>query len=634
MTPPPSQPTPAAMSGQEDPLSTRTGLPGIAELHSAATAAATPAPSTTRRSQGDEVYQKSPEEVALRRQAEAHLAREPGPLVQTDQAAPSGAEAQRLIHELQVHQVELELQNQTLLETRRQLEQSLENYTDLYDFAPVAYVTVTGDGTIREINLAGAALLGQPRAELVQRRFALSLAPPSRVVFSEFLDRVVTGVGKQRCELDIAGVDGPPCPTMPRRVQVEGLRATPADVLLCRMVLIDITERKQAQAELELYRQHLEALVESRTRELIGAREVAESANQAKSNFLAHMTHELRTPLHAILGFTEVLIQLEDRRGDAALEPVGVGDAVRRGEALATIHRNGLHLLSLVNDILDFSRMECGHLDLEVRPTDLHTLLRECHDDLAQLAADKGLALHLELAPGLPTWVQVDGRRLKQVLNNLLGNAVKFTRHGEVRLLAAAAAGHGAAAPVELRFTVADTGPGIPDTDQERIFTVFVQSAPGPSDKATQGSGLGLTISRQLARQMGGEIRLDSAPGVGSRFTLTLPAVALADQADDRPPMAVRRDAGPGRTDLICSPLTTAAGPPPAPPPLPALLELRELAELGRTSRLEAWCRYWSVPGRRPAFAAQVLKLTKVFEHERLRVLVDARIADHPGDQE
>lgn len=348
------------------------------------------------------------------------------------------------------------------------------------------------------------------------------------------------------------------------------------------------------------------------------AEAAAEKARRAKSEFLAQMTHELRTPLHAIIGFAEILNQVENHAG----APPGDwnGDRDRRRELLGAIQRNGRHLLALVNDVLDLSRMEHGYLALKVRPTDLHALLHDSVDDLAPLAQNKGLALVLELDAGLPAWVEVDSRRLIQMLNNLLGNAIKFTEQGEVRLQVGATPEPDDPGRVELRFTVTDTGPGIAAADQDRIFAAFVQAVPGAS--APPGSGLGLAISRQLASLMGGAIRLDSAPGLGSRFILTLPGVPRVDGQGGEPI--------PSSADAISQRLTGTPEPEFAasdPPPVEALRELRELAELGRTTRIEAWCRHWAAPDRQPAFAARVLQLALAFENDRIVALVDAGLA-------
>ncbi len=171
------------------------------------------------------------------------------------------------------------------------------------------------------------------------------------------------------------------------------------------------------------------------------AKQQAESATRAKSRFLATVTHELRTPLHAILGFAEVIGRLEAQAGEPDGDHPGAPHAEaaeRRRDLLATIRRNGRQLLSLIDEVLDFSRLERGRLALRSHPTALPALLRDCVGDLGPLAAAKGLALHLDADTGLPPCVWLDGRRVRQVLTNLLGNALAHTQAGEVRLSAAA----------------------------------------------------------------------------------------------------------------------------------------------------------------------------------------------------
>lgn len=372
-------------------------------------------------------------------------------------------------------------------------------------------------------------------------------------------------------------------------------------------------------------------------RNLQEARETAEKANAAKSEFLAHMTHELRTPLHAILGFAEMLSRWEERDGARLAPNAQTQDSAllrRRGDLLAAIQRNGRDLLALVNDVLDLGRMERGLLRLEPRPMDLQRLLHECVADCAALAEDKQLALSLDVDSGLPRALLADARRLKQILNNLLGNAVKFTQHGQVMFQATATPDALDSERITLRLTVADTGPGIPQAEQETIFDAFTQGAGGPDKVAHRGSGIGLAISRTLARQMGGEISLFSEVGHGSRFTLVLPSVPLANPVEVESGSVGADDSGHQEASTASVGMTQVSDPAPPSrlraPPDGALSELRELAELGRTTRLEAWCDYWSAPRRRPVFAAEVLRLTHAFAHERIIALVDA-CRDHPA---
>lgn len=256
------------------------------------------------------------------------------------------------------------------------------------------------------------------------------------------------------------------------------------------------------------------------------ARDAAEVANAAKSRFLATITHELRTPLHAILGFTQVLAGLQEAPGSAKLP--NAKEAQRRRDLLAGIERNGRHLLALVNDLLDLSRLESGHLALRARPTGLRRLLENCLADFATLAAERGLGLYLKFHPKLPARLLIDRLRLRQILANLLGNALTYTSRGEVTLMAEAAPSATGPGAVALSLSVTDTGPGIAPADHDRLFSLFGRGEDGLKAGKFKGTGLGLVICRQLATLMGGEIRLDSVPGQGSRFTLWLPAVPLA----------------------------------------------------------------------------------------------------------
>ena len=258
-------------------------------------------------------------------------------------------------------------------------------------------------------------------------------------------------------------------------------------------VQIDIEDLKQAEASLER------------------ARSLAEAANRAKSEFLANMSHEIRTPMSAILGFAEILRteQIDEQQTDGYLE---------------TIQRNGQHLLSLINDILDLSKIESGRMELESVSIDPRQIVDGVLDLMRPRAQEKDLDLRMEIAPDLSRSLVTDPVRLKQILVNLMGNAIKFTENGSVTLRVRT---EGEDENVRLLCAVQDTGIGMDQTQMERIFQPFSQ-ADNSTTRRFGGTGLGLTISRRLARMLGGELSVTSEIGAGSTFRLVVAGTEIS----------------------------------------------------------------------------------------------------------
>ncbi|MBQ0928939.1 response regulator [Ideonella sp. 4Y16] len=419
----------------------------------------------------------------LRAQALARLAREDATRGPPDAAPPSDAERERTLHELRVHQIELELQNDELRRAQLDLEASRQRWFELYDLAPVGYLTVSEGGLILQANLAAAELLGQPRAALARRRLSEFIEPEDRPrYFALHLTRL-DHAQPLSCELRLQ--DGA---TTQRWMQLTATATTP-DALSerqWRVVLQDITDRRQAQAAQ-------------------AALAAAEQAHRSRSEFLSRVSHEFRTPLNAIIGFSHLLLHNDE---------LALPDKAR--QQLQHVHDAGQHLVQMVTDLLDISRAAAGRLALRIDDVDALAVLGDAIRDVSAQALAAGVTITLDTLGVSKAGVRADPTRLRQVFQNLLSNAVKFNRPGGQVAVRLERPGP------QWQVHIIDTGMGMTPSQQAALFQPFNRL--GRESTSIEGTGLGLVIARDLVQEMGGQLTMHSEPGRGSEFTVALVA--------------------------------------------------------------------------------------------------------------
>jgi PAS domain S-box-containing protein len=362
----------------------------------------------------------------------------------------------------------------------------------ILDTAHDAFVGMNSDGDIVLWNAQAERTFGWTRQEAVGRNLADTIIPLAyreahNKGMQRFLETGEAPVVNRRLELRGLHRDGHEFP-----IEITITLPMPRDEgYFFGAFLRDISDRRE------------------RDDQLRRAKEAAEAATRAKSEFLANMSHELRTPLNGVIGYAQLLQRDRTLTGT-------------QRESLDAISKCGAHLLDLINDVLDLSKIEAGFVDIEETITDLTELTADLQHVVGDAARRKGVALSMTIAQDIPRRVVLDGRHLRQILLNLLGNAIKFTARGDVRL------GIVRAEDGQLAFEVSDTGPGIEPDALTAIFEAFTQTKSGA---AAGGTGLGLTISQHLLRRMGAELHVDSVLGEGSRFFFSLPLRPVGDEA-------------------------------------------------------------------------------------------------------
>jgi PAS domain S-box-containing protein len=404
------------------------------------------------------------------------------------------------MRENSLRQINLRLEDE--INERKQTEQALQiktaELTQFFNVSIDLLCIANLEGIFLRLNPAWEKTLGFSMSELVGRKFFEFVHPDD-------LEKTYQAVAQLALHQEVGNfVNRYRCKNGNYR-WIEW-RSAPSNDLIYAAAR-DITDHIQTEEQLRCYKDHLEEQVQERTIELRLSRDAAEAANKAKSIFLANMSHELRTPLNAILGFSNIMRKAPDL-------------PEKQRENIDIINRSGEHLLTLINDVLEMAKIEAGRMQLENKPFDLGNLVRDVIDMMFIRASEKNLQLVLDQSSDFPRYIQGDEAKLRQILVNLVGNAIKFTHQGGVTVRL----GTRQNSILHLIIEVEDSGVGISFDAQQHIFEPFVQV--GEQVANIQGTGLGLTITRQFVQLMSGTISVSSTPGTGSIFRVELPLLA------------------------------------------------------------------------------------------------------------
>jgi PAS domain S-box-containing protein len=391
-------------------------------------------------------------------------------------------ETLRLVHELEVHQIEMEMQNEELIKARNEVGVVLDKYTDLFDFAPIGYFTLDDAGTILAANLGAASLLGIERSKLLGKRFGLFVQKNARLFFAEFLEKVFASQSKKSCEVTINGENGPVI-----FVQIEAVAYT--SVKECRVAVIDITERKSAENEVERLNERL-------------AEHAAdlEDANRELEAFNYTVAHDLRNPLNIVCSYCQVIKEV-------CVDKFSM--PCRR--YVEEIYEGAMRMNRLIEALLNFSQLT--HTELKRDRIDFSRMAMEVAGDLK--ITEGGRRIEIRIADRIGACG--DATLLRVVLNNLFGNAWKFTGMREEAVIEFGTTDIDG----EQAYFVRDNGTGFDNADREKLFIPF-QRLPGAEE--CRGFGIGLATVERIIKRHGGRVWAEGEPGLGAVFYFTLQA--------------------------------------------------------------------------------------------------------------
>lgn len=387
----------------------------------------------------------------------------------------------KLIHEFEVHEIELEMQNEELNRTRNAQQLATEKYTELYDFAPCGYFTLSKEGKIIELNLLGAEMLGKERKYLVNSSLGFYISNDTKLTFTNFLERVFSTKSKESSEVTLSSVGNKPF-----AIQITGIAQENEEQ--CHVTMVNINE-------------------------LVAAKEKAQESDRLKSEFLANMSHEIRTPMNGILGMVQ-LLQKPDLESDVIQSYI------------LLLKKSGNRMLSIINNIINISKIESGGAEILITDVNINEHIKYIYTFFKTMAEKKGLQLsYKNFMPDIEPIVKSDSEKIYAILTNLVNNAIKFTDKGSVQfgytIKKISRVNDGNPESGVIEFFVKDSGAGISAADQHVIFERFRQADQSRSRKH-EGSGLGLSISKAFVEQLGGKIWVESEPGTGSVFHFTI----------------------------------------------------------------------------------------------------------------
>jgi len=387
----------------------------------------------------------------------------------------------KLIHELQVYQIELKLQNEELTESIERVETASNRYSDLYDYAPIGYFTLSKEGCITELNLSGAAMLHKKRSQLTGRMFIIFVSDDTKPVFKLFLDKVFGSLMQESCEVILT-----PAGLLPMHASLTGIATKDAE--RCLLTVADITGRKQAESDLILKNRELEKLIIQ------------------KDIFFSIMAHDLRGPFNGFLGLTEIIA-----KESSSLE---THEIQKMGE---TMWKSATNLFKLLENLLQWSQMEQGIIPFTPAVFRLYSFASESLTSEIQTSENKEIAVNFDIPQDIDVFA--DAKMLRSILSNLYSNATKFTPKGGQITVSAKYSGLD-----RVEISIKDSGIGISKDEQDKLFQLNEQI----NRKGTDGelsTGLGLFLCKEFIEKHNGSIWVESQEGKGSTFRFTMPGI-------------------------------------------------------------------------------------------------------------